>query len=160
MEPKPSILPWSIQEVVEDQMEGRGEMNCGNLGEGCRRRDFPGDTNNMHCLTSIKFLKKAFSKVIRSWLRKNKYILLMVKQIQYLMYPCNCCKFFNKNLYCCFCFWVLQFYFNPLTPVQAVTSLGPPLLKASLLTKIGIIYTQLLQVEKIFLIIPRSDCSA
>ena len=20
--------------------------------------------------------------------------------------------FFYKNLYCCFCFWVLQFYFN------------------------------------------------
>ena len=45
--------------------------------------------------------------------------------------------------------------FNPLTPMQAVTSLGLPLLTSSLLTKIGIIYTQLLQVEKIFPIIPR-----
>ena len=32
------------------------KVYCANLGEGCRRRDFPGDTNNMHCLTSIKFL--------------------------------------------------------------------------------------------------------
>ena len=37
--------------------EERGEMNCGNL-EGCETRDFPGDTNNIHCLTSIKFLKQ------------------------------------------------------------------------------------------------------
>ena len=84
----------------------------------------------------------------------------MVKQIQCLMYPCNCCNFFNKNLYCCFCPWVLQFYFNPLTPMQAMTSLGLPLLTSSLLTKIGITFTQLLQVEKIFPIIPRSECSA
>ena len=34
-------------------------MNCGNLGEGCWRRDFPGDTNNIHCLTSIKFLRQS-----------------------------------------------------------------------------------------------------
>ena len=34
-------------------------MNCGNLGEGCERRDFPGDTNIIHCLTSIKFLKQS-----------------------------------------------------------------------------------------------------
>ena len=33
-------------------------MNLGNLGEGCGRRDFPGDTNNIYCLTSIKFLKQ------------------------------------------------------------------------------------------------------
>ena len=50
-----SNLPWSILVFGED-WRGRGEMNCGNLGEGCRRRDFSGDTNNMHCLTSIKFL--------------------------------------------------------------------------------------------------------
>ena len=37
--------------------EERGEMNCGNLEEGCERRDFPGDTNNIHLLTSIEFLK-------------------------------------------------------------------------------------------------------
>ena len=37
--------------------------------------------------------------------------------------------------------------------MQAVTSLGLPLLTSSLLTKIGIIYTQLLRVEKIFPII-------
>ena len=37
--------------------------------------------------------------------------------------------------------------------MQAVTSLGLPLLTPSLLTKIGIIYTQLQQVEKIFPII-------
>ena len=79
----------------------------------------------------------------------------MVKQIQYLMNPCNCCNFFNKNLHRCFCFWVLQVCFNPLTPVQAVMSLGLPLLMSSLWTKIGIIYTQLLQVEKIFPIILR-----
>ena len=34
-------------------------MNCGNLAEGCERKDFPGDTNNIHCLTSIKFLKQS-----------------------------------------------------------------------------------------------------
>ena len=33
-------------------------MNCGNLGEGCRD-NFPGDNNNIHCLTSIEFLKKS-----------------------------------------------------------------------------------------------------
>ena len=60
----------------------------------------------------------------------------MVKQIQYLMNPCDCCNFFHKNLYCCFCFWVLQFCFNPLTPAQ-------PVMMSSLLTKVGIIYTQL-----------------
>ena len=27
------MLPWSIQEFGED-WRGRGEMNCGNLGEG------------------------------------------------------------------------------------------------------------------------------
>ena len=51
---------------------------------------------------------------------------------------------------------------NPLTPVPAVTSLSRalvflPLLKSSLLTKIGIVYTQLLQKEKIFPMIPRSE---
>ena len=40
-------------------MEERDEINCGNVGEGCRRRDFPGDTNDIHCLTSIKFLKQS-----------------------------------------------------------------------------------------------------
>ena len=78
----------------------------------------------------------------------------MVKQIQYLMYPCNCCNFFNENLYYRFCFWVLQFYFNPLTRMQAMTSLSLPLLMSSILTKIGIIFTQLLQVEMIFPINP------
>ena len=57
-------------------------MNCGNLGEECGRRDFPGDTNNIHCLTSIEFLK---------------YIhVLMVKQIQYLMYPCIAATFLTR----------------------------------------------------------------
>ena len=37
-------------------------MNCGNLGEGCRRRDFPGDANNICCLTSIKFLKQSIQQ--------------------------------------------------------------------------------------------------
>ena len=37
-------------------------MNCGNLGEGCRRRSFPGDTNNIHCLRSIEFLKKSLQQ--------------------------------------------------------------------------------------------------
>ena len=39
--------------------EGRGEINCGNLGEGCGKRDFPVDTNNLICLTSIKYLKQS-----------------------------------------------------------------------------------------------------
>ena len=34
-------------------------MNCGNLGEGCGKRDFPGGTNNIHSLTSIEFLKQS-----------------------------------------------------------------------------------------------------
>ena len=75
------------------------------------------------------------------------FILVMVKPIQYLMYPCNCYNFVNKNLYCCNCFWVLQFCFNPSTLAPAVTSLGLPLLMSSLLTKIGIIYTQLLHMR-------------
>ena len=29
------------------------------LGDGCGRRDFPGDTNNIYCLTSIEFLKQS-----------------------------------------------------------------------------------------------------
>ena len=53
MEPKPffrsprSKLPWSIQEVGEDQ---RG---------GSKRIDFPRDTYNIHCLTSVGFLKQS-----------------------------------------------------------------------------------------------------
>ena len=39
-------------------------------------------------------------------------ILFVVKQIPYLVYPCKWCSIFNRNLYCCFCFWVLQFNFN------------------------------------------------
>ena len=39
--------------------EGRGEINCGNLGEGCGKRDFPVDTNNLICLTSIEYLKQS-----------------------------------------------------------------------------------------------------
>ena len=35
------------------------EMNCGNLGEGCGKRDFPGDANDIDCLTSIEFLKQS-----------------------------------------------------------------------------------------------------
>ena len=50
--------PGSIMESGED-WRGRGEMNCGNLGEGCRRRDFPGDTNNSCCLTWIELLKQS-----------------------------------------------------------------------------------------------------
>ena len=65
-------------------------MNCGNLGEGYMRRDFPGDTNDIHCLTSIKFLKQSVQQSNQIMTEKKKYILLMVKQIQYLMYPCNC----------------------------------------------------------------------
>ena len=34
-------------------------MNCGNLGEECGRRDFPGDTNNIYCLISIEFLRQS-----------------------------------------------------------------------------------------------------
>ena len=62
-------------------------MNCGNLGEEYGRRDFPGDINNFHCLTKHSAKRSDHDR------EKNKYILLMVKQIQYLMYPCNCCNF-------------------------------------------------------------------
>ena len=83
----------------------------------------------------------------------------MVKQIQYLMYPYNCCNQpFLTIIY--IAAFVFEFYFNPFPTVQAVMSLGLPLLGSSLLTKIGIIYTELLQVGKIFPIIPRSECSA
>ena len=34
-------------------------MNCGNLGEGYGKRDFPGDTNNIYCLTLIEYLKQS-----------------------------------------------------------------------------------------------------
>ena len=47
---------------------------------------------------------------------------------------------------------------DPLTPVLPITAL--PLLTSSLLTKIGIIDTQLLQEEKIFPMMPRSEWSA
>ena len=72
---------------------------------------------------------------------KNNYIhvLFMVKQIYMWCIHVIAATFFNKNVHCCFCFWVLQFYFNPLTPMQAVTSLG--LLTSSLLPKISIIST-------------------
>ena len=79
-------------------------MNCGNLGEGCRTRNFPGDANNICCLTSIEFLKQSVQQSNQIMTEKIKYILLMVKQIQYLMYPCNNCNFLNNNLYRCFCF--------------------------------------------------------
>ena len=81
----------------------------------------------------------------------------MVKQIQNLMYPCNCCNqlFLTRIYIAAFVFEFLQFYFNPFPTVQAVMSLGLPPLASSLLTKIGIIYTQLLQVGKTFPIIPR-----
>ena len=29
-------------------------MNCGNLGEGCGRRDFPGDANNKQLLDEVE----------------------------------------------------------------------------------------------------------
>ena len=51
-------MPWSIQEFGEERRE-RGEMNCGNLGEGRGKRDFLGDTNNIHCLMLIEFLKQS-----------------------------------------------------------------------------------------------------
>ena len=51
--------------------------------------------------------------------------------------------------------------FNPLTPNRRWRTLAfLPLLTSSLLTKIGIIYTQLLQEEKIFPMMPRSEWSA
>ena len=68
-------------------------MNCRNLGEGCGRRDFPGDTTNIYCLTSIKSLKQGVQQSNQIMTEKNKYILIMVKQIQYLMNPRNCCNF-------------------------------------------------------------------
>ena len=48
-------------------------MNCGNLGEGCGKRDFPGDTNNIHCLTSIKFLKQSVQQSDQIMTEKKKY---------------------------------------------------------------------------------------
>ena len=56
-----SNLPWSIQEVTEDRGEEEG-CNCINLGEGSGRRDFPGDTNNIHRPTSIKFLNQSIQQ--------------------------------------------------------------------------------------------------
>ena len=61
---------------------------------------------------------------------------------------------------------LLDYCLNPLTPVLAVTGLDEPwpkvlpLLTSSLLTKIGIIYTQLLQEKMIFPMLPRSEWSA
>ena len=52
-----SNLPWSIQQVGEDRGGGVW-CNCINLGERSGRRDFPRDTNNIHRLTSIKFLNQ------------------------------------------------------------------------------------------------------
>ena len=46
-------------------------MNCGNLGEGCGRRDFPGDTNNIYCVTSIKFLKQGVQQSIQIMTEKK-----------------------------------------------------------------------------------------
>ena len=51
-------MPRSIQEFGEDRRE-RGKMSCENLGEGFGERDFPGDTNNIHCLALIEFLKQS-----------------------------------------------------------------------------------------------------
>ena len=48
-------------------------MNCENLGEGCGRRDFPGDTNNIYCLTSIEFLKQT--------VQQNNQIMTEKKEI-------------------------------------------------------------------------------
>ena len=45
--------------ACERRRTSEGEMNCGNLGEECGKRDFPGDTNNIHCRTSIEFLKQS-----------------------------------------------------------------------------------------------------
>ena len=56
-------------------------MNCGNLGEGCGRRDFPGDPNNIYCLTSIEFLKQSVQQCNQIMsAEKNTYIVLMVKK--------------------------------------------------------------------------------
>ena len=60
-------------EFGEDQ-SGRGEMNCENSGEGYRRRDFPGDTNNIYCLMSIKYLKQSVQQSNQIMTEKNKYI--------------------------------------------------------------------------------------
>ena len=47
------MLPWSIQQFGEDR---RGMCK---FREWCERRDFPGNSNNICCLTSIKFLKQS-----------------------------------------------------------------------------------------------------
>ena len=63
MEPKPFFQEPRIKCAMVNsgawgRPQERGEMNCGNLEEECERRDFQGDTNNIHCLTSIEFLKQ------------------------------------------------------------------------------------------------------
>ena len=68
-----SNLPWYSGGF--GRPEGRGEMNCGNLGEEYGRRDFPGDINNFHCLTKHSAKRSDHDR------EKNKYILFMVKQI-------------------------------------------------------------------------------
>ena len=47
-------------------------MNCGNLGEECGRRDFPGDTNNIYCLTSFEFLKQSVQQSNQIMIEKKK----------------------------------------------------------------------------------------
>ena len=51
-----------VNSGVWGRLEGRDEMNCGNLGEGCGRRDVPGDTNNIHCLTLIELLTQSIQQ--------------------------------------------------------------------------------------------------
>ena len=63
--------------VVSSRGRGRpgvkGEMVCGNLGEWSGRRDFPGDANNIHRLTSIKFLKQSVQQSDQIMTEKNRY---------------------------------------------------------------------------------------
>ena len=72
------------------------------------------------------------------------------------MYPCNCCNFFKKNLFRCFCFWVCNSAFTHWLLCRPWLALAfhfwhhhfwPKLASSNV--------TQLLQVEKIFPIIPR-----
>ena len=147
---------WQVNSGGWGRPKGRGEMNCGNLGEECRRRDFLGDTNNINCLTSIKFLKQSDQittekkwNIYCSW--SNKFNIWRIHVIA---------ETFVTRIY--IAALVLQFYFNPLTPVQAMTSLCLPLLsRPHFWPKLtSSMYAQLLQVERIFSIIPRSECSA
>ena len=96
MEPKPFFSEPRIKFAMVNsggwgRRERRGEMNCGNLGEGCGRRDFPGDNYNIHCVTLIKFLKRSVQQSDQIMTEKKINIYCSwSNKFKYLMYSCNC----------------------------------------------------------------------